>query len=43
MGDKLDENTDIGYLINEPEAKQVDQKVNEALEAGAILLTGGER
>jgi glyceraldehyde-3-phosphate dehydrogenase (NADP+) len=43
VGDKLDENTDMGSLINETEAKRVEQMVNEALEAGAILLTGGER
>jgi glyceraldehyde-3-phosphate dehydrogenase (NADP+) len=43
VGDKLDENTDMGSLINEAEAKRVEQMVNEALEAGATLLTGGER
>ena len=43
VGDKLDENTDMGSLINETEAKRVEQMVNEALEAGATLLTGGER
>ncbi|MCP4361124.1 MAG: aldehyde dehydrogenase family protein [Chloroflexi bacterium] len=43
VGDKLDEATDMGPLINETEAKRVERLVNEALEMGANLLTGGER
>lgn len=43
MGDKLDEATDMGPLINEAAAVRVEKMVAEALEAGATLLTGGER
>jgi glyceraldehyde-3-phosphate dehydrogenase (NADP+) len=43
VGDKLDEATDMGPLINENAAKEVERKVNEALQAGATLLTGGQR
>lgn len=43
VGDKLDESTDMGPLINESSAKRVERMVNDALVAGATLLTGGER
>lgn len=43
VGDKLDESTDMGCLINENEAKRIERIVNDALQAGANLLTGGER
>ena len=43
VGDKLDEATDMGPLINEAAAMRVEQMVDEALAAGATLLTGGER
>ncbi|MFQ5614477.1 MAG: aldehyde dehydrogenase family protein [Anaerolineae bacterium] len=43
VGNKLDEATDMGPLINETEAIRVEKMVNEALEQGATLLTGGER
>ncbi len=43
VGDKLDESTDMGPLINEKEAIRVENMVNEALAKGATLLTGGER
>lgn len=43
VGDKLDESTDMGPLINEPAAIGVENMVNEALAAGATLLTGGKR
>jgi len=43
VGDKLDEATDMGPLINENEAIRVENMVNEALAQGATLLTGGER
>jgi glyceraldehyde-3-phosphate dehydrogenase (NADP+) len=43
VGDKLDEATDMGPLINEAAAIRVEQMVDEALAAGATLLTGGER
>ena len=43
VGDKLDEETDMGPLINEAAARRVEGLVNEALEDGARLLTGGRR
>lgn len=43
VGDKLDEDTDMGPLINEGEAGRVEAWVGEALDAGARLLTGGRR
>ncbi|MAU01085.1 MAG: aldehyde dehydrogenase [Anaerolineaceae bacterium] len=43
VGDKLDEATDMGPLINETAAKNVENMVNEAVAAGATVLTGGTR
>lgn len=43
VGDKQSELTDMGPLINEKEAIRVENLVNEALDKGAKLLTGGER
>lgn len=43
VGDKLDEQTDMGCLINEAAARRVEQMVQEALAAGATLLAGGQR
>jgi len=43
VGDKLDETTDMGPLIDEDAAKRVEILVDEALASGARLLTGGER
>ncbi|MEQ8677392.1 MAG: aldehyde dehydrogenase family protein [Aggregatilineales bacterium] len=43
VGDKHDEATDMGPLINEEAAKRVERLVDEALAAGATLLAGGER
>jgi len=43
VGDKLDEDTDMGPLINEAAARRVEGVVNEAVAAGAALLTGGQR
>ncbi|MCB0036921.1 MAG: aldehyde dehydrogenase family protein [Anaerolineales bacterium] len=43
VGDKLDEATDMGPLINEAAARRVEQMVNEAIANGATLLTGGKR
>ena len=42
-GSQLDENTDMGPMITEEEAKRVEEWVQEALSQGAKLLTGGER
>lgn len=43
MGDKMSEETDMGPLITEEEAKRIEAWVNEAVDAGAEVLTGGER
>ena len=42
-GDKLDEDTDMGPLINEAAAERIERLVNAAVDAGATLLMGGER
>ncbi len=43
VGDKLDESTDMGPMITRDEALRVERWVNEAVEMGGRLLTGGER
>jgi len=43
VGYQLDEDTDMGPMITETEAKRVESWVKEAVEAGGILLTGGQR
>ncbi|HLS65572.1 MAG TPA: aldehyde dehydrogenase family protein [Pseudogracilibacillus sp.] len=43
VGDKMDEATDMGPLISEAEAERVERIVEEAIEQGATLLTGGKR
>jgi len=43
VGEKLDEATDMGPLINEEAAQKVERLVDDAVAAGARLLTGGKR
>ncbi len=43
VGDQLQEDTDVGPLINENAAKEVEASVNEALQNGAKLAAGGHR
>lgn len=43
VGDPLDEKTDVGPMISLEDAKRVEGWVNEAVEQGAKLLTGGKR
>ncbi len=43
IGDKMDEATDMGPMINEGEAKRVERWVEEARSAGAAVLVGGGR
>jgi glyceraldehyde-3-phosphate dehydrogenase (NADP+) len=43
VGPQLDEDTDMGPMITEAEAKRIERWVNEAVEQGARILTGGER
>ncbi len=43
IGDKLKEETDMGPMITEEEAKRVEVWIKEAIEKGARVLTGGNR
>jgi len=43
VGPQLDEDTDMGPMITEGEAKRIERWVNEAVEKGAKLLCGGKR
>jgi len=43
QGDPLKEETDVSVLIDESEAERVDEWVNEAVEQGARILTGGKK
>ena len=43
MGDPLDSKTALGTLISEKAAMQVEETVNNAVESGAKILTGGVR
>lgn len=43
VGDPLDENTEVGPLIQPKEVDRVEEWVNEAIEAGAEVLCGGSR
>jgi acyl-CoA reductase-like NAD-dependent aldehyde dehydrogenase len=43
MGDPKDEDTFIGPMISEGEAKRLEGWVNKAVEGGATLLCGGRR
>ena len=43
IGNKMNEATDMGPMINEGEAKRVERWVAEAVEKGATVLVGGSR
>ena len=43
VGDQLEEDTDVGPLITEDAAKEVEAFINGAIQAGAKLMTGGKR
>lgn len=43
IGDKMKEETDMGPMITEGEAKRVEEWVRAAVAKGAVLLTGGKR
>lgn len=43
VGDQLDPNTDVGPLINHNEVNRIEEWVNEAVDSGAKVLTGGKR
>ena len=43
MGDPMDEETDVGPMINQAAAEQTEEWVEEALANGARLVCGGKR
>ena len=43
VGDQLREDTDVGPLINEEAAKEIEAAVNQAIKGGAKLTAGGHR
>jgi len=43
IGDKLNDETDMGPMITEDEAKRVERWIQEAEEKGAKILAGGRR
>ena len=43
VGNQMDEKTEVGPLISPFEVDRVEEWVNEAVEGGAKLLTGGKR
>jgi acyl-CoA reductase-like NAD-dependent aldehyde dehydrogenase len=43
VGDPLDEATDVGPLISRGDAERVEEWLQEAIDGGARVLTGGER
>jgi glyceraldehyde-3-phosphate dehydrogenase (NADP+) len=43
VGDPLDEATDVGPLISADDADRVERWLQEAVDGGARILTGGER
>lgn len=43
VGDLFDEETDLGPLINEEHAAEIEELVADAVERGARLIRGGER
>ncbi|HEX8992669.1 MAG TPA: aldehyde dehydrogenase family protein [Anaerolineales bacterium] len=43
VGDQLEDDTDVGPLINEQAAIEVETAVNMAVQAGAKLVAGGHR
>ncbi|MGC8894095.1 MAG: aldehyde dehydrogenase family protein [candidate division WOR-3 bacterium] len=43
MGDPLSEETDIGPMITEADARRVGEWVSEAVSGGGVLLFGGKR
>jgi acyl-CoA reductase-like NAD-dependent aldehyde dehydrogenase len=43
VGNQLDSKTQVGPLINENEVKRVEQWIDEAIEEGAKVCTGGKK
>ncbi len=43
VGPQLEEDTDMGAVINEKEAKRIEEWINDAVKQGGKILTGGKR
>lgn len=43
VGNPLEEDTNVGPMISEKEAIRIEEWVNEAVQGGATVLTGGKR
>ena len=43
VGDQLSEDTDVGPLISEQAARKVEALIQDAIDAGAMLMVGGQR
>ncbi|MGB3750021.1 MAG: aldehyde dehydrogenase family protein [Arcobacteraceae bacterium] len=43
VGDQMDPKTEVGPLINNNEVNRIEEWVNEAIEKGGKILTGGKR
>ncbi len=43
FGDPMDEDTRVGTVIDEPAASRLERVVNQAVDAGARVLLGGQR
>jgi aldehyde dehydrogenase (NAD+) len=43
VGDPLDEATDVGTVIDEPAARLIQSRIEDAVAVGATLLHGGQR
>jgi len=43
VGDQMDPKTEVGPLINNDEVNRVEEWVNEAVQTGGKILTGGKR
>ena len=43
MGDPADERTDVGPLVNEDAAQGIQSQIDDAVQAGARVITGGTR
>lgn len=43
VGDPMNENTDLGPLVNEQSLKEIQKQVNDSVSKGARILYGGKR
>jgi acyl-CoA reductase-like NAD-dependent aldehyde dehydrogenase len=43
VGDPMSEETDVGCLVNKAALEEIEEQVQDAVDKGATILTGGER